>query len=124
MNTAEKHIQEKVYRIVREIPSGKVMTYGQIAALLGDGYTARTVGFLMHSAMTEEVPWQRVINSQGSCSTGKIFLPYNVQQTMLQEEGIIFDSQGRCNLPKYLWKPGELQKFADPETQMSLFDYM
>jgi methylated-DNA-protein-cysteine methyltransferase related protein len=124
MNTAEKHIQERVYEIVRQIPFGKVMTYGQIALLLGKGYTARTVGFLMHAAMTEDVPWQRVINSQGSCSTGKIFLPYNVQRKLLQEEGVIFNSQGRCNLPKYLWKPDEFQQFADPETQMSLFDFM
>ena len=73
MNVDEQSYREKVYEIVREIPSGKVMTYGQIAEILGEGYTARTVGYVMHAADTENVPWQRVINSQGKCSTDKLF---------------------------------------------------
>ena len=78
MNVDDKTYREKVYRIVREIPPARVMTYGQIAEILGEGYTARTVGYVMHAAETESVPWQRVINSQGGCSTGKILLPYNI----------------------------------------------
>ena len=56
--------RERVYAIVRRIPPGRVMAYGQIAAILGEGYTARTVGFVMGGADGESVPWQRVINSQ------------------------------------------------------------
>src|SRR6201999_4514727 len=55
--------QERVFEIVRRIPAGRVMTYGQLAEILGEGYTPRTVGFVMHAA-TDTVPWQRVINSQ------------------------------------------------------------
>ena len=71
MNVDDKNYRERVYEIVREIPVGRVMTYGQIADILGEGYTARTIGYVMHAAQTESVPWQRVINSQGGCSTGK-----------------------------------------------------
>lgn len=124
MNIAETYIRERVYKIVRQIPRGRVMTYGQIAELFGAGLTARTIVFLMHEAFTEEVPWHRVINSQGRCSTGKIILPYNVQQGLLEDEGIIFDNQGRCDLQKYLWTAVEVEQFAETGKQLSLFDFM
>ena len=119
MNVDDKNYREKVYRIVREIPRGKVMTYGQIASILGEGYTARTIGYVMHAAETENVPWQRVINSQGACSTSKLFLPYNVQQKMLEDEGVAFNEKGKCDLEKFRWFP----EGYEPETdeQPSLF---
>jgi len=94
--------RERVYRIVRRIPRGRVMTYGQIAAVLGKGYTPRTVGYAMHSADAENVPWQRVINSQGKCSTGRLTIPLNLQQQMLEQEGVEFNAKGRCDLKLYL----------------------
>lgn len=115
----DKNYREKVYEIVREIPVGKVMTYGQIAAHLGAGYTPRTVGFVMFAASAENVPWQRVINSQGSCSTAKLTLPINLQQKQLEEEGVKFDEKGRCNLQLYRWLP-EI-KTDENEAQPSLF---
>ena len=60
--------RERVFDIVRRIPAGRVMTYGQLAEILGEGYTPRTVGFVMHAADEERTPWQRVINSQGKIS--------------------------------------------------------
>ena len=93
MNVDDKTYREKVYRIVREIPTARVMTYGQIAEILGDGYTARTVGYVMHAAETENVPWQRVINSQGKCSTDKLLLPHNIQQKILEGEGVRFNEK-------------------------------
>jgi methylated-DNA-protein-cysteine methyltransferase related protein len=119
MNVDDKSYREKVYKIVREIPSGKVMTYGQIATILGEGYTARTIGYVMHAAETENVPWQRVINSQGSCSTSKLFLPYNVQQKMLEDEGVSFDDKGKCDLEKYRWFPEGYE--PEEDEQPSLF---
>jgi methylated-DNA-protein-cysteine methyltransferase-like protein len=108
--------RERVFEIVRQIPGGRVMTYGQIADLLGEGYTPRTIGFVMHSASEEDVPWQRVINAQGACSTGRIIIPPDKQQRMLEAEGVVFDSRGRCDLGKYRWN-------IDPpeEDQPSLF---
>ena len=51
--------RDKIYRLVRRIPKGKVMTYGQLAVILGKGYTARTVGHAMKVCDTDTVPWQR-----------------------------------------------------------------
>ncbi len=96
------------------------MTYGQIADMLGEGYTARTVGFVMHAAEEETTPWQRVINSQGACSTGKLFLPYNVQQKMLEDEGVVFNEKGKCDLEKYRWFPEGYE--PEEERQPSLFE--
>ncbi|MBX3296878.1 MAG: MGMT family protein [Acidobacteria bacterium] len=100
----ERGYRERVYRIVRRIPRGRVMTYGQIAAMLGEGYTPRTVGYAMHAADAENVPWQRVINSQGKCSTGRLTIPINLQQQMLEQEGVVFDEKGKCDLKKYLFE--------------------
>lgn len=101
----DRHYRERVYKIVRRIPRGKVMTYGQIAYMLGEGYTPRTVGFVMHGADEKSTPWHRVINSQGRCSTGGIVLPADKQQRMLEREGVKFDQSSRCDLEMYLWQP-------------------
>jgi len=83
----ERSYRERVYEIVRRIPHGRVMTYGQIAEMLGEGYTPRTVGYVMHAA-NENDPWHRVINAQGGCSTGRIVLPPDKQQRMLEAEPV------------------------------------
>ena len=114
--------RERVFEIVRRIPSGRVMTYGQIADILGEGYTPRTVGFVMHAADEETTPWQRVINSQGACSTGRVILPPDKQQRMLEAEGVEFDARGRCDLGRYRWTPEEFEEASrEDEDQPSLF---
>ena len=115
----EQSYRERVYKIVGEIPVGRVMTYGQIAEILGQGYTPRTIGYVMHAADTQKIPWQRVINSQGACSTGKMTLPVNLQQKILEDEGIEFNEKGRCDLGTYLWLPEEIE--TKEENQPSLF---
>jgi methylated-DNA-protein-cysteine methyltransferase-like protein len=119
MNVDEQSYREKVYAIVREIPEGRVMTYGQIAGMLGEGYTPRTVGYVMHASETEKVPWQRVINSQGACSTGKMTMPVNLQQKMLEDEGVVFNEKGKCDLKVYGWFPEGYEE--EEEEQPSLF---
>ena len=96
--------RERVYKIVRRIPRGRVMTYGQIAELLGEGYTARTVGFCMHSS-PDGTPWHRVLNAQGACSTGRVVLPHDKQQRLLELEGVVFDKNARCDLQQFLYIP-------------------
>ncbi|HLE63568.1 MAG TPA: MGMT family protein [Pyrinomonadaceae bacterium] len=98
--------RELVYRLVRRIPRGRVMTYGQIAELLGEGYTPRTVGFVMHNS-DNKTPWHRVINAKGGCSTGSVVLPVDKQQRLLEAEGVKFNRQGQCDLETYLWIPKE-----------------
>src|SRR5690348_16298311 len=83
------------------------MTYGQIAELLDtdeERYTAQTVGWAMH-ALGDRGPWARVINSKGGCSTGKVMVPGNKQQFILEQEGIVFDENGHCDLERYLFIP-------------------
>jgi methylated-DNA-protein-cysteine methyltransferase-like protein len=106
--------RERVYKLVRQIPRGRVMTYGQIAVILGQGYTPRTVGFVMHGADERQTPWHRVINSQGRCSTGGIVLPADKQQRMLEAEGVKFTS-GKCDLETFTWQP-KSKKISNSET--------
>jgi methylated-DNA-protein-cysteine methyltransferase related protein len=120
MNVNDTTYRERVYSLVRDIPKGKVMTYGQIATILGEGYTARTVGFVMHGAETESVPWQRVINSQGKCSTGKLTIPVNLQQELLETEGVVFSARGKCDLNLYQWFPEGYE--PEDDEQISLFE--
>ena len=96
--------RERVYALVRRIPSGRVMTYGQIAELLGEGYTPRTVGFVMHGS-PDGTPWHRVLNAQGKCSTGRVVLPHDKQQRLLELEGVEFDKNARCDLEQFLFIP-------------------
>lgn len=104
MEQGNPEYRERVYKIVRRIPRGRVMTYGQIAELLGEGYTARTVGFCMHSS-PDGTPWHRVINAQGKTSTGRVVLPHDKQQRLLEQEGVVFNKSNRCDLETYLWIP-------------------
>lgn len=124
LDVDDRNYRERVFEIVRRIPAGRVMTYGQIADILGEGYTPRTVGFVMHAADEETVPWQRVINSQGACSTGRVILPPDKQQRLLEAEGIEFDARARCNLSRYRWSPDEdenQQSGKKEDEQPSLF---
>ena len=119
MNVNDKTYRETVYDLVCQIPVGMVMTYGQLAIVLGEGYTARTVGYVMHGA-GEGVPWQRVINSQGKCSTGRLTIPLNLQLELLEAEGVVFSEKGKCDLRKFQWWP---EGFGpDDRDQISLFD--
>jgi methylated-DNA-protein-cysteine methyltransferase related protein len=121
MNVNDRTYKERVYDLVRQIPPGKVMTYGQIAAILGEGYTPRTVGYVMNGADTDNVPWQRVINSQGRCSTGKMTIPVNLQEELLEAEGVKFNGAGKCDLREVQWWPDGHEP-DDTDEQVSLFE--
>src|SRR3982751_1977429 len=120
MNVSERSYRQNVFDLVKRIPRGRVMTYGQIAEILGEGYTARTIGYVMHGADAEQVPWQRVINSQGKCSTGRMTMPMNLQQSMLEQEGVEFSEKGKCDLRTFQWFP-EGSK-TDREERTTLFE--
>ena len=89
--------RKPVYDLVRQIPKGRVMTYGQIAQCLARATRRRTIGYVMHGS-PDDVPWQRVINSQGKCSTGRLTIPLNLQQELLEAEGVEFKPSGKCDL--------------------------
>ena len=99
----------QVWQIVRQIPPGKVATYGQIAAMIAPpagmdaksylAFGARWVGGAM-AACPAEVPWQRVVNSQGKISVRP---DAHSQRELLEDEGIEFDDRGRIDLKRYGW---------------------
>ena len=85
---------EEVYAIVRRIPSGKVMNYGQIARLLKRPLSARAVGWAMHRC-PEGIPWHRVVSASGRCSTDSLpHLPGGFQKALLEAEGVQFGANG------------------------------
>jgi methylated-DNA-protein-cysteine methyltransferase-like protein len=96
-----------IYAVVRQIPYGKVATYGQVAELANLYGRARMVGYALYRlAPDTEVPWQRVINAKGEVSespfrNGSDYL----QRSLLEAEGIEFSRTGKIDLKKYLWRP-------------------
>jgi methylated-DNA-protein-cysteine methyltransferase-like protein len=97
----------RVYALVRQVPPGRVITYGLIARLLGDPRHARQVGWAMAAAPTsgEPIPAHRVINARGELSGGAAFGGYQVQRAQLEAEGVQFMADGRVDLERYLWLP-------------------
>lgn len=90
---------EEVISIIQSIPSGQVMTYGQIAAYAGNPRGARQVSRILHGLSEKyELPWHRVINSKGMISLEGVM--GKRQNKMLEQEGIVFVN-GRINLKKY-----------------------
>ncbi len=87
---------EAVYALVRQIPPGKVTTYGQIARKLGWDHGARTVGWALRSAPAG-VPWHRVVNGRGALS----LFDDGEQRLRLEAEGVCFDALGRIDLKVY-----------------------
>lgn len=87
----------KVVQIIRSIPPGRVMTYGQVARLAGNPRAARQVARILHSlSRTEQLPWHRVLNAKGEIS-----LEGEEQQLALEAEGVVFDLAGKLSLPRY-----------------------
>lgn len=102
----EPNFFERVYRVVQQIPPGKVASYGQIAALLGHPQAARTVGWALHAltpAQAAGTPWQRVINSAGRISLSRADLSADLQRSLLEAEGVEFDARGYVDLQRFGW---------------------
>lgn len=91
---------DRIYDVVFRIPKGRVATYGQVAEAVGAPCDARRVGWALASLGQRKdelpVPWQRVV-----AAGGKISLPGNRQRTLLEEEGVVFDSRGRIDLERF-----------------------
>lgn len=86
----------KVYEVVKQIPKGKVVSYGQIARILGCPRMARQVGWALHANPSPEtVPCFRVVNRFGEVSGAFAFGGANRQRELLEAEGVIFDEKGR-----------------------------
>ena len=88
-----------VYEVVRQIPRGRVISYGQIARLLGFPRAARQVGWAMRKC-PDELPWQRVIKADGSIAGGGYA---ELRRALLEAEGVPFLPDGRVDLKACQW---------------------
>jgi methylated-DNA-protein-cysteine methyltransferase-like protein len=81
------------------------MTYGQIASHLASRLSPRAVGWVLHRC-PDDVPWHRVVNASGGCSTDRLAdIPQGLQRAMLESEGVGFRSNGTLDLEVYRWWP-------------------
>ena len=112
MPTSQR-LYDRIYAMVRQIPPGKVTTYGRIAELVG-GCTARMVGYAMAAlkrGTAPDVPWQRVINAKGKVSVHGDGIGNAMQQVILEEEGILFDGNGCVDFKQFGWLgPSEIDR--------------
>ncbi|MBI3637546.1 MAG: MGMT family protein [Candidatus Rokubacteria bacterium] len=92
-----------VHRLVRRIPRGRVVTYGQIAAMLGRPRGARAVGYAM-SVCPSDMPWHRVVNAAGRISRRARMDGMVTQRILLEREGVL-SRGGRVALRKFRWIP-------------------
>ncbi|WAL58714.1 MGMT family protein [Thermocoleostomius sinensis] len=97
-----------IYAVVRQIPSGKVATYGQVAELANLPRQARLVGYALYKVdpQSPDIPWHRVINAKGEISTSPFrYGTEYLQRSLLEQEGIEFSPDGKINLHRYRWQP-------------------
>ncbi|MDR2043450.1 MAG: MGMT family protein [Clostridium sp.] len=100
---------EQVYQVVRQIPCGKVATYGQIAVLAGHPRWARVVGYALHvNPDPAAIPCHRVVNRLGCCSRAFAFGGVDTQRILLEGEGVGFTEDGRVEMEKYQWELWEM----------------
>ena len=101
---------ERVYEIVRQIPEGKVTTYGAIAKALGTAKSARMVGWAMNASHNlEDVPAHRVVNRNGMLTGKHHFEGTNLMQQLLENEGVKIIDNKIVDLDKFIWYPSVFQ---------------
>lgn len=99
---------ERIYAVVRQIPLGKVATYGQVADLADLARKARLVGYALYRVdmQNTDIPWQRVVNAKGEISLSPLRYGTDyLQRSLLEAEGVVFNDSGKIDLRKYLWHP-------------------
>ncbi|MDW0116645.1 MGMT family protein [Sporosarcina thermotolerans] len=100
---------ERAVKIIKEIPAGRVMTYGQVASAAGNPRGARQISRILHSMSAKyELPWHRIINAQGGISTPTDGEEKGgLQRELLEGEGVEFMRNGKVDLTVYRWFPEE-----------------
>ena len=95
----EQGFFERVYAVVRCVPKGRVISYGEIAKILGCPRAARQVGWAMRQS-PDDIPWQRVIKADGSIAGGGFS---ELRRALLREEGVPFLPDGRVDMAACQW---------------------
>lgn len=97
--------QNAIFRVLQQIPPGKVVSYGQVATMAGLGRAARFVGTTLRKLPKDtKLPWHRVVNSQGRISFKDDHPGFKRQKERLESEGVHF-IRGRINFQHYQWQP-------------------
>lgn len=95
----------RIVRVIKQIPLGRVATYGQIAAMAGNPLGAREVVRMLHSSSDKhKLPWHRVVNRLGRISLGRN-QGYEKQKALLEKEGVVFGFRDVIDLDRFRWKP-------------------
>src|SRR5262245_29508935 len=100
-NAPDYALYERIYQVIEQVPYGSVATYGDIAAIVGGGCDARTVGYALNEIPSERegsVPWQRIINREGGISTRGLR-----QRQLLESEGVEFDARDHVIMARFRW---------------------
>jgi methylated-DNA-protein-cysteine methyltransferase related protein len=99
---------EKIFEIVKQIPEGKVSTYGLIAQKIGERFSARVVGYALNNSHGyEDVPAHRVVNRNGLLTGKHHFNPSSLMQQLLENEGVKVENDKVVDFKKKLWNPNE-----------------
>lgn len=104
MPRVDADFKQRVYEVVAQIPQGRVMTYGQIAALCGAAWAAWEVGQIAHTGPTG-LPWQRVVNKQGGLAAGWPNGGKAAHAAALEADGVSVSADFKVNIAKLLWSP-------------------
>jgi methylated-DNA-protein-cysteine methyltransferase related protein len=103
MSRVDSEFKYRVYEVVAKIPKGRVMSYGQVAALAGAAWAAWEVGQIAHTG-PDDLPWQRVVNKSGGLARG---YPGGMEghKRVLEAEGIAVDQDYKVNIKELIWYP-------------------
>lgn len=104
MPRVDAAFKERVYELVAQIPKGRVMTYGQVAALCGAAWAAWEVGQIAHTG-PEGLPWQRVVNKQGGLAAGWPGGGRAAHAARLRADGVEVSDEYTVNIGTLLWNP-------------------
>jgi methylated-DNA-protein-cysteine methyltransferase-like protein len=94
---------ERVQRLIRRIPPGRVATYGQLSQLIDERLTPVGIGWAIRAAPEGSLPWHRVVNARGGISTDAHH--QGLQRSLLEAEGVAFTSGGCVDLDRHRWAP-------------------
>lgn len=104
MPRVDADFKQRVYDVVAQIPKGKVMTYGQVAAFCGAAWAAWEVGQIAHTGPAD-LPWQRVVNKQGGLAAGWPNGGMTAHAAALEADGVSVSDDFKVSIAELLWSP-------------------